>query len=110
MLNRQDMEEILNRMDEINAPFVKGDISTLGGKDSPSLHVLISIQPREEWINGILENSRYAHFFYHTGNGYRSFPGKLHSETNRIGKFRKCTPKCPNDLLQRINKFLQENL
>ena len=109
MLNRQEMEEILSRLNEINAPFVQGDISTLGGKDFPSLHILISLQPRGDWTNGILENSNYAHFWYHTGNGWNSFPGKLHSDNNRIGKFRKCEPKSVQDLIDRINKFVNTN-
>ena len=108
MLNRQDMEEILSRLSEINAPFVQGDISTLGGQ-VPSLHILISMQPREDWTNGILENSDYGHFWYHTGNGWKSYPGKLHSENNRIGKFRKCEPKSVQDFLDRLNKFLSTN-
>ena len=36
--------------------------STLGGEQNASLIVKVSLDPKEEWINGIFHNSRYAMF------------------------------------------------
>jgi hypothetical protein len=38
---------------------------TLGGPDRPSVSVTFAFDPRETWINGILENSKYAKILVH---------------------------------------------
>jgi hypothetical protein len=43
-------------------PYVNVNRSTLGGEDRASLLATISLDKKEKWNNGILENSRYAKF------------------------------------------------
>ncbi len=40
-------------------PTVRVRLDTLGGVERAALIVTLSLDPREEWANGILENSRY---------------------------------------------------
>jgi hypothetical protein len=48
----------------LNATFPVSSVvrSTLGGEQNASLIVKVSLDPKEEWINGIFHNSRYAMF------------------------------------------------
>lgn len=46
---------------DITAPFVKVSKSTLGGINRATVMIIISLQPKEEWPSGILQNSDYAH-------------------------------------------------
>ena len=47
-------------------PYVNAYVSTLGGSERPSVLVTVSLDPKEEWHNGILENSTYGK--YHIGH------------------------------------------
>src|SRR5690606_9511468 len=59
---RDDLAPLQRLIDQLQVPFVSSYISTLGGANRASLLFTISLDPRQNWNNGILENSRYAKF------------------------------------------------
>lgn len=84
---------------QINAPFVQHYLSTLGGFANRSLMMTISIDPRTDWENGILQNSRYAHFSIDANGVVENFSGSL-------PKFRKCTVDSADKLVAKLNAWI----
>jgi hypothetical protein len=41
--------------------YISGYISTLGGMHQPTIMLSVSLQSKDEWKYGIMENSPYAH-------------------------------------------------
>lgn len=86
----------------INAPFVSVNLSTLGGNHRASLMVCVSVDARETWQNGILENSRYARFSVTSGeHKLELFSGGLRSV-----KFRKCNAESVPQIAEKINGWI----
>lgn len=56
-------------------PVVGVNRYTLGGEENASLGIVISLDPRETWANGILENSRYAKFMLNADGGLSRISG-----------------------------------
>ena len=52
------VEKYLKRV----APVINVSVSTLGGKDRVSLVGKLTLDPKRDWPNGILENSRWFTF------------------------------------------------
>ena len=69
------------------APYVSVRLSTLGGADKASLMILVSLDARETWRNGILENSRYKRLAMHHDGKIEQFSGY------GCAPFRKCPAK-----------------
>jgi hypothetical protein len=88
----------------IHAPVVKVWKSTLGGADRVSILILVSLDPRETWTNGILENSRYFRMDYLMNGSLELFSGGF-----RMLKFRKARVKSPDDAVMKINKYIELN-
>ena len=81
-------------------PYTHISISTLGGEARVSILITISLTPKSEWPNSILENSKYAKF--HLG-----YDGKLELITGYgVGKMRKVTVKNISDAAIKIFRFL----
>ena len=81
----------------IKAPYVSSYISRLGGE--PSLMLTVSLDKRSDWCNGILQNSRYAHFMASPDGTVEHFSGSL-------PKFRKCRVADDDSLAAKINKWI----
>lgn len=86
---------------EIEAPFVKAEFSTLGGPGRESIIVRVSRDPKEDWHNGIFQNSNYSIFHLNQGSMER-FSGR-----DREPKFRKTKFKTVHEAIEKINKFLR---
>lgn len=86
----------------IKAPYVKVYKSTLGGADRVSILITVSLDPRETWSNGILENSRYFRMHYLMNGSLELFSGGW-----KMTKFRKTKAKTPDDALAKINKYIE---
>ena len=69
--------------------------SNLGGEENASLIVKVSLDPPEEWINGIYHNSRYAMFHIGAGKVW------LFSQS-KTEKFRKCNAKSVEEAVNKI--------
>lgn len=86
---------------KLDAPWVGAYVSTLGGKDRPTVMLRISLDPKTTWINGILENSRYAMFsFDYPNQKIQLFSG------HGTAKFRKCSFKSNEDALKKIQLWI----
>lgn len=96
-------EMIAQRLaDEIEAPFVNVQVSTLGGKERVSILMKLSLDAKETWVNGIFENSRYMHFHISKDGAVEQFTRQYTIPK----KFRKIKVKSAEELAQKINKYL----
>ena len=96
--------EQLNAIKEgINAPVKGGYISTLGGRDRPSILLSFSLDDKDSWANGIFENSRYVKLHIETG-GYIS----LCSQSHEIPRFRQGKTKNTQAIIKKINQFIKK--
>jgi hypothetical protein len=95
-------EEILRGLKRV-APVVSVQKSTLGGPERVSLMLLVSLDARETWANGILENSTY--FRMHLGND-----GVLyHFSGHTPGlKFRKTRVRSADEVVRKVSAFVEE--
>lgn len=96
--------------------------STLGGAERASLMVVVSADHRDQWKNGILENSRYAKYHINGGKiekiaGSKDWGGRKSDVSNvqhagariigwapyvRLGFTEAAAPKCPCGSTDRI--------
>ena len=81
----------------LNAAYVSSRISRLGG--APTIMLLVSLDKRSEWPNGIVENSRYARLSIDANGVIENFSGSL-------PKFRKCKAKDADQAVSKINAWL----
>lgn len=92
---------IWNRLRDIWFPFVQVDYSTLWGKERADIHILVSFDDRKDWVNWILENSRYARFSLSQDGILEKFSGR--------GKFRKTKLKdLDKDLIKKFTLFFNK--
>lgn len=87
----------------IKAPFVRVSKSDLGGPNSVSVYFTISLDPKENWNNNILENSRYFKMSLLKDGTMEVFSGG-----SRKSKFRKAKAKSIDDVIVRISKYIGE--
>jgi hypothetical protein len=85
---------------DIKAPYVNAYVSTLGGSHRSSVLFTISLDPKSEWTNDILENSRYAKF-------HLQYDGtiEMHSGGRGFKKLRKTKTKSYEHLLEKIRSL-----
>ena len=87
---------------DLKAPYVSARKSTLGGDENVSVMLVVSLDPRESWLNGILQNSRYFHMSIDRNGTINRFGGY------GVPKFRKSRAKSVADVVARINKYIAE--
>ena len=73
---------------------------TLGG--IPSVFVNISLDNKENWQNGIYQNSRYSQFAIHQDMKLEQI-----SKHYLLGKHRKCKIKTAQDVVAKIKKWAE---
>lgn len=81
-------------------PYVCVTRSTLGGEIHASLIITVSMDPKNEWINGILHNSRYSMFSVDAGKIER-FSGY------GTPKLRKSNVKTMSDVTQKLTDWAE---
>lgn len=87
---------------EIDAPYVNVQVSTLGGRERVSILMVLSLDDSSTWVNRILQNSRYMHFSIRRNGVVEQF-----SKGHLIDKkFRKRTIKSVEELIYKINEYL----
>jgi len=94
--------------DSITAPYVSTQISTLGGGAGPvfkraAILITISLQPKNDWPNGILENSTYGRFSLDSTGGLEMFSGHARM------KFRKTAVKTVEEAIKKLNNWVLVN-
>lgn len=90
---------------KLKAPYVSvGGISKLGGATRQSFGVTVSLDPKEKWSNGILENSRYAKFMvWMHDSSIEMISG------HGTAKFRKARFKNADDAASKFVKWVASN-
>ena len=90
----EDREELATLLVQ-EFPWFSVSRSTLGGEENASLIVKVSLDPKEEWVNGIYHNSRWAMF--------RIGAGKIEQfSMSKTEKFRKCNAKTVEEAVNKI--------
>ena len=89
--NLENAEALAKRIKtEITLPGgVAAYVSTLGGPERPSVCITFAFDPRDTWVNNILENSKYAKVLVHfnaDGTGKFSAAGSWQVTTIRQTK------------------------
>jgi len=88
----------------VNAPVSQVKLSTLGGKENVSLLVRLSLDKKDDWKNGIFENSRWAMISL-------SNDGEMEMPYHGLGKgkrMRNTKFKSPEDATQKINAWINK--
>ena len=100
MEQAQELRESIKA--RISAPYVSTNLYTLGGPERPSVGVTISFDPREQWANGILENSKFVklmvNFSEHTIE---------HVVGDKVERFRKTRFKDTNEVVAKLSKWVE---
>src|ERR1035437_2833216 len=105
VLDSNNSQELAKRLKtEIDAPFVSAQISTLGGVNRPSVMLAISIEPKENWKNGIFENSKYLRFHI-TSDGIIELFTKQYTIPE---KFRKTRFTNIDDAITKIKTYVEK--
>lgn len=85
-------------------PFVSVQVSTIGGAHRPSIMITFSLEPKAEWVNGILNNSNYAKMGLHVDGTLEHFSGRLGAV-----KFRKSKVKDVQSVIKKIKEWVEKN-
>lgn len=94
------MDGKINTIKEgLNFPFVSISKGALDGK---GIYILVSLENKEDWINGYVENSKYARFCVDNGK-IEHFSGYGLKKN-----FRKCKFKDVDDVINKLNKYYEE--
>jgi len=99
LFNAIDAEDAVNKLKAgLKFPYVNAYYSTLGGEDNVSILVIVSLDPKEEWVNGILENSRYSGFHISNDGDVENFSGSY-----KLSKLRKFRAKSIDQIISVLN-------
>ena len=84
--------------EELYYSFISATISTLGGENEVTVMLAVSTTTKENWANGIFENSKYRRFSIENDGTVENFT------VSGLDKVRKFTAKSVDDLIARLNK------
>jgi hypothetical protein len=94
-------DQLVNKLKSgIKAPYVSAYKSTLGGADRVSVMLTISLDKKDDWENGILQNSNYGNFSIDNDGVIEHFSGSMKPY------MRKTRFKNPDEVVQKINQYL----
>jgi hypothetical protein len=97
-----DIDSVVTKLQTgIKAPWVRVNKSTLGGPTRASAMITVSLDPKKDWVNDILQNSRYFNMSYNIDGTMELFSGG-----RNMPKFRRARVKNVEDAIERINKFI----
>lgn len=87
-------------MSEIKAPYVRAVSNALGSRNNISVYLTISLDKREKWRKGSIENSNYAKF--------RIYPnGVIEKVGGNLPKFKKSLANSEQNVIEKLNSFIQ---
>ena len=100
-----NVKDVCKELEEgIKAPVVKTTYSTLGGSENVSILILISIDEKKDWPNGMLENSRYTRLYLERNHVLEQFTnGRCFAQK----KLRKSRPKTIKDVIKKLNTYIK---
>jgi 3'-phosphoadenosine 5'-phosphosulfate sulfotransferase len=85
-------------------PFVNVKVSSLGGPTHVTLMLVVSLDPREQWNNNILENSRYFRMSISAEGVVEQFTKDYHIKE----KFRKTRVKDVDGAIRKIEEYIKK--
>lgn len=85
----------------VKAAFVSVKKAPLWSVGNPVIHVVLSLDPKESWVNNIFHNSDYAMFSIGADGAMEVF-----SRSHTVAKFRKSRAKSVDDVAKRINDWI----
>ena len=91
---------IKNELEKL-IPLVIVKVSVLGGKKNAALMILLAFDPKSEWQNNIMENSRYARISIDRNGVMENFSGS-------VPKMRKATAKDLDDAIAKLKKYIDK--
>jgi len=92
--------EYLN--ENIRAPYVRSQVSTLGGIRNASALITVSLDNKSDWNYGILQNSRYFMIHIHQDGSMELF-----SKQYTLPKMRKTRVKSIAEAVDKINSYIE---
>ena len=105
IFNIDNVKDAIAKMKlKIKAPYFGVQYSDLGGAKNVSIYIVVSLDNKSEWYNGILENSRYFRMSIDNDGTMGIFSG---SHLLRQYKFRKTKAKSVDDAITKINKYVE---
>lgn len=94
-------------------PYLSVNKGALGGNDS--IFLAVALNPKNEWKNGIFENSQYFRMAIYENGEMEVFTQSLYKKGHNYSyeyriktKFRKCTAKSVEDAVVRLIKFIDK--
>ena len=87
----------------LKSPCVGVIYSTLGGKDRASVLLCVSLDSSDDWVNNILENSRYARFSINYDGTIENFM------SSQCSHMRKTKYKSIEEAISKIQKWIDKN-
>ena len=96
---KEAMYEIIRNLTPYPFPYMKGQVSTLGGVNRSSIMFRVSLQSKDKWKNGIFENSPYAHISIDYNGVMEMFSGCLQP------KLRKKRIKGVNEIIAQLHMW-----
>jgi len=97
-------EWVRKLQDGIKAPVVGVSESTLGGQQNVSILIMVSVDERKDWANGILENSHYFRLHLLNDGVIEMFSGWVKPARN----FRRTRVTSAEDAIAKINRYAFE--
>lgn len=85
----------------IKAPYVQMKKSTLGGNERVTIMINLSLDPKEDWSNGIYQNSRFGQLSLS-----RDGVLKMFTSGYTIKNMRKARVKSAADVVKKINTWI----
>lgn len=103
-----DYDEVITKKEKLKNDIVAEykyiQVSTLGGKENTAIILTISLDKKEKWDYGILENSRYYKIIIDIFGVMQ-----VCSSSYKIKKIRKKRVKNLNEAIEYINREITEN-
>jgi hypothetical protein len=96
---------------KIKAPYVSVHTSSLGGRERLTIMVTVSWQPKDQWKQGILQNSNYAMFSFYQDGTVEQFQLSVYDERMmriKASKWRKTKVKSMDDFVSKLNTYIEK--
>lgn len=104
LFDYESADDVIQQLNSLPVPFKHAYKSALGGQGRTSILFSFSLDPKQDWANGIFENSRYIKM--HISNS--GIVEQISSSHKLTKRFRKFTAKSIDKLLSGLKKYINE--
>lgn len=106
--SESDVEDLQKR---IKAPWHQVYVSSLGGVERQTIMLRLSWQPKDQWKQGILQNSNYAMFSVYRDGTVEQFQLAVYDarmQRMKVTKWRKTKVKSLDDFVTKLNAYVEK--